>query len=176
MNRKRLRKIIRNIVLIPILFLLTTRVLGLYLRPENLFRDSELGLNYGPSEIVYSEKDREGNLYLLSKFDKNFYVASLEKRWIFFYSIGSQSISENTGQDIEIGLYYNGDKEENLLVYGIKNEEKIESIELILDNKSYLVEDFHEKMFLERFKTDDYRGLEVLGRDKNGLIIFEKEY
>jgi len=176
MNRKRLRGIVRNVLLIIVLLFALIRTLGYYIRPENLFRDSELSLNYGPSEIVHREKDSQGNIYILSKYGKNFYLASLKNQFKFLYSIGSQSIMENQGRDIEIGLNYSKNREEKVTLYGLVNNGDIVEVEVSIGGKKILIDEFYEDMFLKILRTEDYQGVGIKGFNQEGELLFEENY
>lgn len=174
LNRKRIRAIVRNLLILAGLGFLCLRLLGYYRDPIRLFRYSEESLNYGPSEIVHRQEDSHGNIFILSRYGRYFYVASLERRLGFFYSMGSQSIVEDQGGDLELNISYRGESDQ-LVVAGLVNNPAIDRVILRRAGEDFPLEDFYGKIFFQVFRMDLEDQLKILGLGAGGQLIFERD-
>lgn len=83
----RSKKVIRNIIILILLFFLFHQHLGLYLTPLAAHKSSERGINYGPSKVVYVEDyadNYDKGKYLLCKYDK-WVSCNTVNRTLFFF-------------------------------------------------------------------------------------------
>ena len=81
------KKIIRNIVVLGILFFVFLKATGLYLIPLSAHENSERSIHYGPSEVVHIEDFDEGK-YILCKYDKWISCNTVKRELLFFWRFG----------------------------------------------------------------------------------------
>ena len=89
MTRK--KKIIRNLIIIIIIYLLPINNTGLYLDPIKAHKDSERSSHYGPSEIVHIEDFPRGK-YILGKYDRWFSCNTINKELGIFWALDRKSV------------------------------------------------------------------------------------
>ena len=80
MSRK--KKILRNLIILVILFFIFLKSTGLYLSPISAHKSSERSIHYGPSEIVHIEDFSRGK-YILCKYNGWVSCNTVEKKLFF---------------------------------------------------------------------------------------------
>ena len=173
----RLKNALRNIVIILILFFLFLNRSGLYLTPLSAHESSERSIHYGPSKVVHVEDFEEGK-YILGKYDKWISCNTVEKELFFFWRFGSQV--QGFENDKTKALDYSWSSSyQHYKCYGIRNDAKIEKVEIILYNGDvYETTVFYDDLFLiswwESSEDNDYYIKNIKGFDKYNNIIFEE--
>lgn len=176
MNRRKL--IIRNTVIILILFFLFLNRTGLYLTPLSAHEHSERSSHYGPSKIVYVE-DFEKGKYFLGKYDKWVSCNTVNKVFLFFWSFGNQStgFENDTSKVID---YSWGSTDDYHRCNGIKNDENVAKVEITLENgETYSTSEFYEDLFLITWVGSEDQGVyfrNIKAYDINNNIIYEEEF
>lgn len=174
----RLKKTLRNIMIIMVLFFILLRSVGLYLTPMGAHRASEKSIHYGPSTVIHIE-DFPGGKHILGKYDKWVSANTVKKSHLLFWRFGSQVTGIENDLNKGINLTYEL-SEEDYLYYGIINDGRIEKIELLLDNGEVLTQTkFHENMFVFTGSgpNDKFPYIEaVKGYDLERNLIFEEKY
>lgn len=174
-NRK--RQIIRNIIILGVLFIIFVKSRGLYFNPINAYRTSEKSFHYGPSEIIHIE-DYSGGKYIVGKYDKWYSCQDIKKRLGFLWSMGHlMGLKEN---DLSKGVSFTwAGSDHKYLLHGVVNDVRIKRIEITLDKGDKLSqEDFYEDMFLFAWEYLDLANgfRELKGYDGEGRLIFEETY
>lgn len=176
MNRP--KKIVRNIILIIVLSFIFLKSTGLYLTPSSAHRASEKSIHYGPSQVLHIE-DFDGGKTILGKYDKWFSANTINRRLFFFWSFGNGVIGTENDKTKAINYDY-GMTGDNAHYYGIINDEKIERIEILLENGEIFNEtEFYEDMFLlvGTGTNDNFpRVSNIKGYDLEGNVIYEEAY
>lgn len=172
MTRK--KKIIRNLIIIIVIYLLPINKTGLYLDPIKAHRDSERSSHYGPSEILHIEDFPRGK-YILGKYDKWFSCNTINKKLAIFWTFGSGPGGIENDRSKPMSYSWQGTLEDFIL-FGIVNDERIEKVELTLHtDEVFSQEEFYDDMFLFVYSrdggTNNFKYLR--GYDKEGSIIFE---
>ena len=175
MNRQ--KKVIRNLILLIILFFIFINRSGFYSSPMSAHQNSERRIHYGPSEVVHIE-DFEDGKYLLSKYDNSVSCNTVKRFLIFFWTLEEPIGFHN---DITKPLnYYSNNSYSNWKAYGIVNDDRIKRVEIILeDGKALTQSKFYDDLFLFTWESNDNRsqGFKIIkGYDANYNVIYEKEY
>lgn len=176
MNRS--KRILRNLIILIVLFFMFLRSTGLYLTPLAAHRASEKSIHYGPSKVVHVEDFTEGK-YILGKYDKWISANTVNKGLFFFWRMGNGAtgIENDLTKDINISYGMSGD---NYKYYGIINDDRIKRVEILLDNREVLSEtEFHEDMFIFAGSgpNNEFPYVKhVKGYDLEDNLIFEEEY
>lgn len=171
----RLKKIIRNIIILSALCFIIFIRLGFYLDPISAHESSERSLHYGPSKIVHI-KDFEKGKFILGKYDKWFSCDTVNRELFFFWIFGSNSVGLENDETKAI-RYTSGYSNPYYKVYGIINDDRVKKIEITLENGDVLTRtDFYDGLFLFYWKSenseyDEYK--ELRGYDVKGNLIFE---
>ncbi|SHE75100.1 hypothetical protein SAMN02745784_01669 [Tissierella praeacuta DSM 18095] len=174
----RLKKIIKNTIILVILFFIFLKSSGLYLIPLSAHKASERSAHYGPSEVVHIEDFDKGK-YILCKYDRWFSCNTINKTLFFFWRIGNQVYGRES--DLSKAVSYTWSMSGDYYkAYGIINDNRIKKIEVTLENGDILIQDgFYEDMFLVTWKSPndsiiDFAGIRAYDEDSN--IIFEDIY
>jgi hypothetical protein len=105
----RLKKTIRNLLLIAILLFLFMKLNGLYFSPVKALHTSERDLHYGPSEIVHSF-DHGNSRYFLTRYEDFISCSPIDRFLGVFWRYGAGHGIENNlllfhiWQEYRIGL------------------------------------------------------------------------
>lgn len=172
----RLKKVIRNIIIIVILFFIFLMRSGLYLDSLSAHEHSERSIHYGPSKVAHVE-DFDGGKYILGKYDKWVSCDTVNRVMVFFWRFGSQSIGLENHKNKAIDYTWSGGGKDYIL-YGIINNNKVKRIEITLDNGKVLSQTkFYEKLFLITWKmtsgqTRYFKNIKGYDSDKN--VIFQE--
>lgn len=176
MNRQ--NKIIRNIIILILLFFLFLRSTGLYLTPLSAHRASEKSSHYGPSKVVHVE-EFYGGKYILAKYDKWYSFHTINRSLFLFWKIGNQSLGIENKKTQTLYLM-NGMDEGDYKFSGTINDENINKIEILLKNGEVLTSvEFYDNMFITTSTTSDTDFSEIkkiTGYDVKNNIIYEEEY
>lgn len=172
MTRK--KKIIRNLIIIVILQYFSLIGIGLYIDPLKAHRDSERSLHYRPSEIVHTEDFPRGK-YILGKYDRWFSCNTINRELGIFWTFGSGSGGRENDISKPMSYSWQG-TQEDFILFGIVNDEKIEKVELTLNtDEVFIQEEFYDDMFLFVYTrpggTNNYKF--VRGYDGEGNMIYE---
>jgi len=176
MNRKRL--IVRNTVIILILFILFLNRTGLYLTPMSAHEHSERSIHYGPSKVVHVE-DFEKGKHILGKYDKWISCNTVDKEFLFFWGFGNQVIGIENDKSKSIDFTW-GASNEYYKCYGIRNDVNVNKVEVTLDNGAvYSTTVFYEDLFLITWissEDDEFYISNIKGYDLDNNIIFEENH
>ncbi|MHB8127376.1 MAG: hypothetical protein ACYDEX_00055 [Mobilitalea sp.] len=174
----RRKKVIRNLILLIILFFIFFNQFGLYFTPMSAHENSERGIHYGPSEVVHIEDFKEGK-YLLCKYDNYVSCNTVNKSFIFFWRIGNQPIGFENNKTKPLNFTWNSSFS-NWKVYGIVNDARIKRVEIVLnDGNTFTQSEFYDDLFLFIWDTDDNfsKGYKIIkGYDADNTVIYEEEY
>jgi len=173
------KKILRNIVILIVLFFIFLKATGLYLTPISAHENSERSIHYGPSEVIHIEDFDEGK-YMLCKYDKWVSCNTVKRKLFFFWGFGNQ-VTGFENDNTKALDYTWGMSDGNHKLYGIINDDKIIKIQITLNNGKVFTEtEFYEDLFLFTWKADnDDEGWwfnNIKGYDLNNNVVFEDEY
>ncbi|MDQ7093612.1 hypothetical protein REC12_08425 [Desulfosporosinus sp. PR] len=172
----RLKKTIRNILILVLLFLIFVLRSGFYPTPLSAHQRSEQSLHYGPSQVVHSEDCAEGK-YILGKYDRWVSCESIQRKFFFFWTIGDRSNFENDTTK-PFAFSWMTSEGGNCNLYGIINDQRIKRITLTFNNGQLMTQTgFYEDLFLFTWKlapddppSDYFKDLK--GYDAYGNILF----
>ena len=174
----RIKKIIRNVVIIVVLSLFTMNRLGLYFTPLSAHENSERSINYGPSKVIHIE-DFEKGKYILGKYDKWVSCNTVNRVLLFLWGAGDQPTGfEN---DKTKAVSYSGSYSNQFIkAYGIVNDKNIKKIEVTLSNGDILSQtNFYEDLFLLTWESKENRSVSIeaiRGYDSENNQVFKEEY
>lgn len=174
------KKILRNILILLFIVFLSFPVTGLYLSPTSAHKASERSGHYGPSKVYHIE-DFDGGKYFLCQYDKWASCNTVNRNLLFFWSFGNQVHGFEKDPSKAIDYTWGMTDEIYYKLYGIRNDKRIEKIEVSLKNgESFTTRKFYEDMFIFTWenKDSDYRYLSfktIKAYDKEGKIVYEDE-
>lgn len=179
----RTKKIIRNIVVLAILFLVFLQLSGLHLTPLAAHENSERTLHYGPSQVVHIEDFDKGK-YILGKYDRWVSCNTVKRELFFFWGYGNNPIGFENIPNEAIAYTIDGSHDKDhydYKLYGIVNDPKVKKVEVILGDGTVLTQnEFYENLFLFTWETEDYdmnwAETEVRGYDEDNELIFTKQW
>jgi hypothetical protein len=173
----RLKRVIRNIIILAVLLFIFIKSFGLYLTPISAHEHSERSIHYGPSEVVHVE-DFEKGKYILCKYDRWVSCNTVNRTLFFFWRFGNQATGFENDKSKALGYTWEGSYQYYKL-YGIINDSSIKKIEVTLSNGAIFTQtDFYDDMFLLTWKLKDKEDLyskSIKGYDANNNIIFQEE-
>jgi len=158
----RLKKILRNLIILAVLFTIFIMRTGLFLNPISAHEHSEKSLHFGPSEIVHIQ-DYAKNIHILGKFD-NWISCNTVNRvaYLLWRARGSSQFENDKSKALDYSWGY---YEDYYKVYGAINEEVLSQTE------------FHDALFLFTLELDIDENFPFIGikaYDQSDKIIFEK--
>lgn len=172
----RVKKIIRNIVVIAILLYVYLGYSGLYLSPLSAHENSERSIHYGPSEIVHI-KDFEKGKYILGKYDKWISCNTVNKKLFVLWGFGDQVTGFENDKSKTVDYTWNMSHTYYKL-YGIINDDRIKEIEITLVNGERIIQtEFFDDFFLFTWKGKDEKGWDfesIIVYDLNDNVIFSE--
>jgi len=181
----RLKKTIRNLLIIAVLLLLFMKLNGLYFTPEQALHASERDLHYGPSEIVHSF-DYDNSRFFLTKYEGFISCSPIERALGVFWRYGAGYGTENQN---DRQLYFNYRSGETVwYLYGIRNDPVISSVKIELQNqngteKTLGTDVFYEDMFyvIWEGESEDSMGsglasMYITAYDDTGAVVYETAY
>lgn len=172
MKIKRSKKILINIIVLGVLFVLFCYIQNLYLSPLSAHRDSERIMHYGPSKVVHTEEYDNGKL-MLCKYDKWVTCEIIPRKFLFLWGLSGAYVFE---YDKTKAISYKSDYSKDLgVVYGVVNNPNIKRIDVLLaDGKVLSTSNFYDNLFLFSWKfsysSQNYPRM-VTGYDGNGKVI-----
>jgi hypothetical protein len=173
----RLKKAIRNIIVITILFALILMRTGTYLSPLSAHEHSERSIHYGPSKVAHIE-DFEKGKYVLGTYDRWVSCNTVNRELFFFWRFGDQPVGFENDK-IKAISYTWSSSNPYAKAYGIVNDKRVKKIEIALSNGDILTQtDFYDDLFLITWKSDDSQNtfMKMLrGYDSDNNIIFEEK-
>ncbi|MDP4089254.1 MAG: hypothetical protein Q8930_08320 [Bacillota bacterium] len=173
----RLKKVIRNIIVITILFVLLLMRTGIYLSPLSAHEHSERSIHYGPSKVAHIE-DFEKGKYILGKYDKWVSCDTVNRELFFFWRFGDQPVGFENDKTKAVSYTYSFSNPYDK-AYGIVNDKRVKKIEITLSNGDILTQtNFYDDLFLLTWKSDDNENtfMKILrGYDSYNNIIFEEK-
>lgn len=176
------KKLLRNIVVLIIIYFILFPKYNLYLTPLSAYRASEKSSHYGPSDIAHIQDHSDGK-YILAKYDRWLSANSVRRSLFFFWTIGDQYLGFENDPLKDVVYTWGMNNEVDYKIYGIINNDDIKKLEIILkDGSKFTQTEFYDHMFLftwtnENNKNDSYISfLDVKGYDKDNNLIFEEEY
>ena len=172
----RIKKIVRNIIIIIVLFLFIMNRSGLYFTPLAAHRSSERSIHYGPSKVIHMEDFKDGK-YILGTYDKWVSCDTVNRAWLFFWHAGNQPLGFENDKSVSVNYTYMSSGQ-NHIAYGIINDKGIQKIEINLSSGVTLIQsDFYEDLFLFTWKSDQENKItfqSIRGYDVDDNIIYEE--
>jgi hypothetical protein len=171
----RLKKILRNLIILAVLFTIFIMRTGLFLNPISAHEHSEKSLHFGPSEIVHIQ-DYAKNIHILGKFD-NWISCNTVNRvaYLLWRARGSSQFENDKSKALDYSWGY---YEDYYKVYGAINDSRIKRVVLTVDNEEVLSQtEFHDALFLFTLELDIDENFPFIGikaYDQSDKIIFEK--
>lgn len=170
----RLKKILRNLIILAVLFTLYIMRTSLFLNPISAHEHSERSLHFGPSEIVHTQ-DFEKGKHILGKFNNLVSCNTVNKVAYFLWRAESPSHFQN---DKSKALDYTwGNYEDYYKVYGAINDSSIKKVVLTVDNEEVLSQtEFYDDLFLftlELHNNEHRPFIGIKAYDEKNNIIFE---
>lgn len=170
MNRK--KKLLRNILILSVLFLVIYSK-AIYLDPVAAHQASERSLHYGPSTVVHVE-DFPGGKYILGKYDRWISFSIITKSNRFFWHIGDSVIGLEIDYDKPL-FYASQFSQPNARAFGILNDPNIDKVEVHLRDGTVLTQqEFYEDMFLITWESE-FEFWRIVAYDGSGNVIFEEK-
>ena len=173
----RLKKVIRNIIILAVLFLIPIRLYGLYISPVSAHEHSERDMHYGPSEVIQTI-NIDNEKYLLCKYDKWVSCNIVKRKLHLFWEYENTIIVENNRMKA-VNYSWSGSYQDRRL-FGIINDDSIIKIE-ISNNKGKILTQtvFYDDLFLLTWKLNkngegNYKNIK--GYDADNKILFEEEF
>ncbi|WP_366923087.1 hypothetical protein MFMK1_003579 [Metallumcola ferriviriculae] len=174
----RRKKVIRNFIILGILFVIFLNRSGLYLTPLSAHEHSERSIHYGPSEVVHIE-DFDGGKYILGKYDKWVSANTVNRTLFFFWRFGSQPIGFENDKSKAVDYTWSSSYE-NYKLYGIVNDDKVKKVEIILNSgESFAQKDFYDDLFLFTWQSKGNENMyfkSIRGYDSENKVIFEEKH
>jgi len=174
----RLKKVVRNIIILATLFFVFLPRSSLYLSPLAAHEHSERSIHYGPSEVVHVE-DFDNGKYILGKYDKWVSCNTVNRTLLFFWRFGNQPIGFENEKSQPLDYTW-GSSHRNHKLYGIINDDRIKKVEIALSNGDVFTQtEFYDNLFLFTWKSSDDEDIyfkNIKGYDTENNIIFEEEY
>lgn len=181
----RLKKVIRNIILIAVLLFLVMKLNGLYFSPVNALHASERDLHFGPSEIVHSF-DNGNSRYFLTRYEDMISCSPIDRFLGVFWRYGAGSGVEIKKERPLFTSYRT--KEGDWLIYGIRNEANITRVEIEMRNTAgetqiYSSDTFYENMFYIMWEGENdsevlfseiFVGIKAY--DDKGAVVYDSDF
>ena len=175
----RLKKTIRNFLIIAVLLFLFMQFNGLYFSPVQALHASEKDLHFGPSEIVHSFDYGESR-YFLTRYEDFVSCPSIEKAFCVFWRYGGGYGSPN---DKSRPLFYQEAKgEEDWRIFGVRNDTSIAYFEATFHDPegkgapiTLTCKEFYDDMFCLIREGEEHL-MSVTAYDKAGNIVYESKY
>lgn len=169
----RVKKLIRNIILISICVTFLFFRSGLYLSPIAAHKSSERSIHYGPSTIIKIVDFSKGK-YLLCKYDKWVSCNTVLRKGLFWrFGSGVFGFENNINEPVSFTWGISG---MDLRLYGAINDKSIQRIEIVFSNgDKYYINEFYEGLFLlslENIKDDSISCKKVVGYNANHEVIY----
>lgn len=172
MNRK--KRIIRNVIIIVVIYIFITKVNCLFLNPISAFKYAERDYHYGPSKIVHIENNGNSK-YILAKYDKCISCCTLSRSlifWSYYSPIGIENQKEK-------GINYFWESSLELYrLFGIVNDSRIKKVEVAFsDGKTLVQNKFYDGdmfLFIYKSKAKNWLQIKIRGYDSENNIIFEE--
>lgn len=180
------QKIIRNLIILILLFLVISSITGASLTPLMAHRRSERSGHYGPSRIIASQRINGIVLYLC-KYDKWYSLDTIRRGFLWLWYPGDHYFRKkpdiNTPIDFDFGYTSTTDNNNLGRFYGIVNDPDIKSVklEVKLTNgqmKTFEQRKLYDNMFLFILDqgTIGYKSVKITGFDRGSNIIYEKTF
>jgi hypothetical protein len=174
----RLKKVLRNIIILAILFFLFLTRSGLYFSSMSAHEHSERSIHYGPSKVVHVEDFDKGK-YILGKYDKWVSCNTMNRVMFFFWRFGNQPVGFENDKTQSVSYSWGSSDQYNKL-YGIVNDSRITKVEITLNNGDTLTKtDFYEDLFLLTWESDGGNlnyFKNIRGYDSENNILFEEKH
>ena len=169
----RIKKTLRNLIIIVALFCIFMITTGLRLTPIQAHKLSEKGIHYGPSKIVKVFNHGKYQ-HLLCKYDNWISCNTVDRTLFIFWAPGSQvtGVENNLDEALKYSESYSNRIN---IVYGIVNDENIEKVEVYTTEGNIIVnKDLYDNMFYFSWKSkgNTWGMKELRGYDKNGNQIY----
>lgn len=180
----KMKKLIRNIIILSVLILLINIDTPFSFTPLAAHKRSEKSANYGPSVIIKTQSLNGKKLYLC-KYDKWFSLDTVQREFLglWFPGDGPYGIEADTTKAID--YYYRTDGSNNHRTYeffGKVNDKKIKSVSLEIElngnPKKLELNKLYEDLFMFVFEEDNKLKCEmkvITGYDSSSNILFEKK-
>ena len=173
----RLKKVIRNIIILAILFLFPIRLYGLYLSPVSAHEHTERDMHYGPSEIMQTINVNDEK-YLLCKYDKWVSCNIVKRKLLLFWEYENTIIVEDNKMKA-VNYSWSGSYQ-NFRLFGIINDDSIIKIEISNDKGEILTQRvFYDDLFLLTWilnKNENGNYKNIKGYDADNNILFEEAF
>lgn len=171
----RFRKIVRNVIVCSLLLFLFLMRSGLYLTPLSAHEHSERSIHYGPSKVVHIENFDKGK-YILGKYDKWVSYDTVNRRLFFFWGYGNQPTGFENNKNKALDYTWMS-SEENCILYGSINDNRIKKVEVTLNDGTILTQtNFYDDLFLFTWKSKSINFIDVKGYDSRNNLIIARSY
>jgi len=175
----RLKKTIRNLLIIAVLVFLFMQFNGLYFSPVQALHASERDLHYGPSEIVHSF-DYGDSRYFLTRYEDLISCPPIDKALGVFWRYGAgYGVPNDRSRPL---FYLEGKGEEVWWMFGVRNDSSIAYFEAILNDPkgegepiTLTCKDFYDDMFYLIWEGEEHL-MSVTAYDKAGKVVYVSEY
>ena len=181
----RLKKAIRNLLVLAVLVFLFMKFNGLYFSPVQALHASERDLHFGPSEIVHSF-DYDNSRIFLTRYENLISCPPIDRFLGVFWRYGA---GHGIGNDPERPLFFSyRSQEDNWLVYGIRNDPSITHVEVEVrssaDGDAMILssDEFYEDMFYVMWKVEneDHLAIDLISYvtayDAMDNVVYETEF
>ncbi|GAB1475643.1 hypothetical protein MASR2M70_04750 [Bacillota bacterium] len=182
----RLKRMIRNLLIMAVLLFLVMKVNGLYVSPINALYASERDLHYGPSQIVHSIDYGKGR-YFLGRYENFIACSFIDRSLGIFWRYGAGSGVENE-KERALFTSYRSNEEGDWMVFGIRNDPSIAKVEIEVQNENGEMQihssgTFYEDMFYIMWKGGNdedvlfskiFKGIKAY--DDKGTVVYDSEY
>ncbi|NLY70803.1 MAG: hypothetical protein GX076_03865 [Clostridiales bacterium] len=180
----RLKKTIRNLVIIVVLLFLFMKLNGLYFSPVQALHASERDLHFGPSEIVHSF-DHGNSRYFLTRYEGMISCSPIKRSLGVFWRYGAgHGVPNNEDRPVFTSYRSEGN---NWIVYGMRNDSSIARVDIEVKNAEgeiqvYSSDTFYEDMFYIIWQGENesevlfsqiFAGLKAY--DDAGSVIYDSE-
>jgi hypothetical protein len=175
----RLKKTIRNLLIIAALLFLFMQFNGLYFSPVQALHASEEDLHFGPSEIVHNFDYGESR-YFLTRYEEYISCQPIKKALGVFWRYGGGYGSPN---DKTRPIFYQEARgEEDWWIFGVRNDASIAYLEATLDDPegegepiTLTCKEFYDNMFYFIREGEEHL-MSVTAYDEARNIVYESKY
>lgn len=173
----RTKKLVRNILIIAIMFFIFFWCSNLYFTPLAAHEHSERSIHYGPSKVIHTENYEKGKL-ILCKYDKWISCNTVNRSLLFFWSFGSQPVGFENKKEYPLDYTWQM-SDQYYKLYGAVNDKKIKKVQITLSNGETKVQtDFYDDLFLFTWKCPenaDIYSTKVQGFDAGNNEIYTND-
>ncbi|HZK02777.1 MAG TPA: hypothetical protein VFC96_07940 [Anaerovoracaceae bacterium] len=172
----RLKKTIKNLIILAIMLPLFMGFNGLFFSPTKALHTSEKDLHYGPTEIVHSF-ERDNMRYFLGRYENYITFVPIKRAMGIFWRYGGGFGVENHSDKPVFYSYRSNDDE--YAIFGVRNDHDIVRIDLVFKGpdeytKRISIDEFYDDLFYVMWKKEDDTAV-VYGLSENCLFAYDKD-